>query len=130
MQETWVPEEYKKVFDDSLSDVKHFLKGGAMGAFSQEWGAGYAVVPLGSRDIARRFGKPDPWPEFCRYVRETLEREDLCIRCDERRAQEAAELGGPKDYWCDWGLRDIAVPIMLHGFSVGTTFLRAEEARM
>ncbi|MEW6351536.1 MAG: ATP-binding protein [Thermodesulfobacteriota bacterium] len=46
----------------------------------------------------------------------------MCAHCDSGAAVRAARFCEPVDYWCDWGLRDIAVPILLHGFSLGTIF--------
>lgn len=125
-----VPEQFVKIFLESLDELRDFLDG-TVELFFEEWKGLYGIMPLGDPATDPRCNKMfvpgnssagGKHVEFCHHVRTVLRMNQLCVDCDMRRAEEVARSGKPIDYWCDWGLRDMAVPITLHGFCVGIMF--------
>jgi signal transduction histidine kinase/ligand-binding sensor protein len=113
-------QRYRKLFTDTIEDLAVFLNGLFSSLFSK-WG-GYTILPWGAWGNYRKFEDPKKFADFCYFVREVLQKRELCYACDDRMAKEAADVHKPLAYWCDWGLRDIAVPITAHGVCVGTIF--------
>ena len=111
-------QEYRKQFTNTIEELNVFLKGLFSSLFA-EWGS-YIVLPWGTWGEYRAFEEAERFAPFCRLVRETLEKRELCYQCDDRASREVSAKRKPLSYWCDWGLRDVAVPIMVHGVSVGT----------
>jgi signal transduction histidine kinase/ligand-binding sensor protein len=119
-------QRYRKQFTDTIQELNAFLRVFFSSLFS-EWGSPI-VLPWGAWDEYRAFEDTEKFSPFCRLVRETLEKRELCYDCDDRASREAAAKRKPLSYWCHWGLRDVAVPIMAHGVSVGT--ILAGQARL
>lgn len=109
---------YIDLFRDSLGVIRVILEG-IFSTLLKKWGGGL-ILPFGSEQQDRIIEDSNNFELLCFYLREELRLPQFCIDCDKRMAQQAATYRKPIDYWCDWGLRDIAVPIMLHESCVGT----------
>jgi ligand-binding sensor protein len=58
--------------------------------------------------------------KFCRNMFFSREGHRMCSQCNSEADQKAFELGGPYIYHCHAGLIDVAAPIIVGGYHVGT----------
>lgn len=113
-------QSYIELFSKTIGDMTKAFEA-MFSSFLQDWGGG-VIIPLDGLGTNRFLENPDKFSPFCFFVRETLGQKQTCFECDARMAEEASKIRKPIDYWCDWGMRDIAVPIVLHGVPIGTIF--------
>lgn len=108
--------DYAVILKKVIGDYNEFLNG-LFSSFFKNWKGGYTILlPNGERI----FETPKDFEPFCSYINEELNKRELCLKCDFQISKEVAKHRKPVDYWCDFGLRDIAVPIIVHNLSVGT----------
>ncbi len=108
--------EFEELFQ---TIIKNFLDGLFL-AFRKQWKSSFMLLPIGTHE--KLYEDKDKYAPICQYIRDELGISDTCLECDDQMAKIAAGREEPIDYWCVWGLRNIAVPIMIHGRSVATIF--------
>lgn len=118
---TLPPEEhgsilYSKLFAECLPGMRKFLDVLFESIF-QAWGA-FVVVAIEGESDDRVVEFASVLSPLCTAIND-LGLRDRCIECDRRMAHEVAHNREPLLYWCDWGLRDVAVPILVHDVTVG-----------
>lgn len=107
---------YHKLFKDAYQEI-YLILNSVFKSVLKGWGGG-AILPMTEDWKARLVEDSEMWNPFCHYVRKVLGFEQNCITCDRKYAEIASKTGGPIDYWCHCGMRDIAVPIFIHGTPV------------
>ncbi len=120
-----VPKRYADLFKETIHELQEYLAL-TMRLFSEEWKGVYGILPLGDDQaemvVPGGEAQRRTYAPFCHYVRSVMNRSDLCMACDRRAANRVANSEEPTHYWCDWGMVDMAIPIMLHGFCLGVIF--------
>lgn len=103
-----------------IPDKKDTFLAWIFSAFFEQWLGGFIILI----ERERKFDNPLHHEPFCSYVRHRsgLNLENTCIECDDTIAKKVLYTGTPEGYWCDWGMRDIAVPIVVEGINVGIFF--------
>jgi signal transduction histidine kinase/ligand-binding sensor protein len=107
---------FAQLFSDSEPNNRTFFDA-LFSSIFKAWGA-FALVGFeeqGDCRILVNFSDNGP---LCNLI-EDLGLKGTCIDCVKRRAREVANNLNPITYWCDWGLIEIAVPILMHGVPVG-----------
>jgi signal transduction histidine kinase/ligand-binding sensor protein len=107
---------YAQLFADCLPEMRKFLDV-LFASIFQAWGA-LVLIAIKGDDDYRAVEAASSLTPLCTAIND-LGLRDHCIECDKRRTHEVARSREPLEYWCDWGLRDIAVPILIHGVTVG-----------
>jgi signal transduction histidine kinase/ligand-binding sensor protein len=103
---------YARLFAEWLPSMRSFLDV-LFASIFQSWGA-YTLVDNEGKDD-RNFARFAP---FCKAI-DDLDLRKYCIECNRRREYEVSLSRKPLAYWCDWGLREIVVPILIHEVKVG-----------
>lgn len=107
---------YMNLFTDSLPEIRRLLDVMFSSLF-KSWGAFAIVAYKGESDCGTFVNFADLGP-LCAFIDE-IGRRDSLVDLVERRALEVGRDGDPVSYWCDWGLLEIAIPIVIHGIPVG-----------
>jgi signal transduction histidine kinase/ligand-binding sensor protein len=106
---------YAQLFSEWLPGMRSFLDY-LFASFFQTWGA-MTLVP--NEDAGKDYHNFTNFAPFCKAIHSLDLRKKTCLQCDQRKEQEVAKSRKPLPYWCDWGLREIIVPILIHDVSVG-----------
>jgi signal transduction histidine kinase/ligand-binding sensor protein len=107
---------YSQLFADCLPEMRKFLDA-LFASIFRSLGP-VVLIAIKGEDDYRAVEAASELSPFCTAIKD-LGLRTFCIKCDKRRAHEFAHSRGPIFYWCDWGLREIAVPILIHGVTVG-----------
>jgi signal transduction histidine kinase/ligand-binding sensor protein len=116
---------YAQLFADCLPSMRRFLDV-LFSSIFQSWGA-YVILAVENERasaiednrVLRTVDASSDLAQFCAGLDKLELRTHLCFDCDRRRALEVAGKREPLPYWCDWGLREIAVPILIYDVCVG-----------
>jgi len=106
-------------FEEIIGDVDafHLMLEGAL----KEWTGTYDVLLADTGDYLFRSKEWKHFRPFCRELRSKQQGEERCRKCDQDAATRAVK-DGPIVYACHAGLIDAAVPILIAGELVATTF--------
>lgn len=105
-------------FGDSIKELYEFLDG-VLSPFFHHFGTAGTIFSVKDYDENYSFVAKNKHSPFCNYVRDNLNKKNTCIECDKRMIRNISQTKEPVIYWCDWGMRDIAVPIVIAGECVG-----------
>jgi signal transduction histidine kinase/ligand-binding sensor protein len=107
---------YSKLFAECLPGMRKFLDV-LFASIFQKWGA-FVVVAIEGEGDYRAVEYSSVVAPFCAAIHD-LGLKDRCIECDKRRAHEVALSRKQLSYWCFGGMREFAVPILIHDVTVG-----------
>ena len=107
---------YAQLFADCLPDMRKYLDV-LFATIFQSWGP-LVLVAIEGEDDYRAVDVSSDLAPFCAAIN-NLGLRDRCFECDRKIAHEVARSRKSFSYWCDWGMRIIAVPILIHDVTVG-----------
>jgi hypothetical protein len=114
---TYETASYSQLLADCLPEMKKFL-GVLFVSIFQSWEGSFTLIAHDREGDRRVFEDTEAFAPLCHAIND-LQLRDLCKECDKRWTAAVSRDRQPASYWCDWGLQDIAVPILVHGVSVG-----------
>jgi signal transduction histidine kinase/ligand-binding sensor protein len=105
---------YAQLFAEWLPSMRSFLDV-LFPAIFKSWGT-FTLVAYDDNDDIKDFTNFAP---FCTAIVNLDLRKETCFKCKQRMKREVARARKPLQYWCDWGLWEIIVPILIHDVTVG-----------
>jgi signal transduction histidine kinase/ligand-binding sensor protein len=112
-------QQYIDFFKKHIIDLEAFLIGVFTSLF-KEWKGGFIIVSVDEDYILLEdLGNYSP---FCDFIRNIKNKNEICKQCDKNIAIKIAKNKKAEHYWCVWGMRDLAVPIVIHNVCVGVIF--------
>lgn len=124
-------EETEKIMKPKLFEIieneevfKYMLAG-----FFKDWQGTYDVLFADTGQYLIYPKNKEAFKSFCQFVRNTPGGAKLCLECDINHAEEASKNRKPISYFCDIGLLDIAIPIMVDDELIATILCGQSRAQ-